>query len=82
MAHQKLRGAETSRPKASLAAKSLKLLGWPGPAHAQERVDFLNQGCEYLDLELGETDGSWEFTFHSESPAVYFDGARFGEVHL
>jgi hypothetical protein len=82
MAHKNFRGSEVSKWEASLAAKFLKLLGWAWPAHVQERVGFLNQGCEYLDLELGETDYSQEFTINSESAAVCFDGAQFGEVHL
>lgn len=82
MAHKKFRGSETSRSEASLAAKYLKRFGGAWLAQVDERVGFLNQGCEYLDLELSETDYSWEFTFHSESAAVRFDGARVDEVHL
>lgn len=33
---------------------------WPAPVEG--RFDFLNQGCEYLDLELREPDNSQEFT--------------------
>ena len=82
MAYKRLRDSQTSHPEASLAARSLKLLKWPWSAHAQESFSFLNEGCEYLDLELSETDDSREFTFHSESAAASFDGERFGEVHL
>jgi hypothetical protein len=82
MAHEKCSGGEISKWEASLAAKYRKLFGWSWPAHVQERVSFLNQGCEYLDLELGETDYSREFTVNSESAAVCFDGAQAGEVQL
>ena len=82
MAHKKFRGSEISKWEASLAAKYRKVFGWAWPDHIQERVSFLNQGCEYLDLELGETDDSQEFNVNSESAAVCFDGAQIGEAHL
>jgi hypothetical protein len=82
MAHKKVRGNETSNWEASSAAKCLKFFGFAWPSDVQERVGFLNQGCEYLDLELSETDYSQEFTTNSKSAPFCFDGARFGEVHL
>jgi hypothetical protein len=82
MAHKKRSGGEISKWEASLAAKYRKLFGWSWPVHVQERDCFLNQGCEYLDLELSETDYSRGFTVNSESAAVCFDGAQVGEVHL
>lgn len=81
MAHKKSRDGERSKWETALAAKYRKLFGWARPAHVQDRVSFLNQGCEYLDLELGEADYSREFTIDSEAAAVCFDGAQFGEVH-
>jgi hypothetical protein len=82
MDHKKFRGNEISKWGASVLAKCLKLFGWVRPSHVQERVGFLNQGCEYLDLELSETDSSKEFNTNSKSAAACFDGAQFGEVHL
>ena len=82
MAHNNFKGSEVSRWEASLAAKYRKLFGWPWPTHVQEGNSFLNQGCAYLDLELGDTDHSPAFTVNSESAAVCFDGAQVGEVHL
>ena len=65
------------RSRSTFAAIYLKLFGAARPIDVPQHFDWLNEGCEYLDLELDTAVDSRESAVNSQTTFGRFVSVKF-----